>query len=65
MKHFVCPDLQWYKKVTIFGALNSVIFVLGPYWLFFYFLVSGEKTERPAWVLGLAIFLNVIGQCVM
>lgn len=40
LKHFVFPDPGWEKKITFGGAFLSFLFVLGPYWLFPFLLIS-------------------------
>jgi steroid 5-alpha reductase family enzyme len=41
LKHRNFPDPQWERRVTFGGALAASAFVLGPYWLFPYLLISG------------------------
>ncbi len=33
IKHVTMPDPGWERRVTIGGAINSILLVLGPYWL--------------------------------
>ena len=43
-KHFVFPDPQWNRRVTLMGGVSSFALVLGPYWLAPYLLISRSGT---------------------
>ena len=44
MKDMVFPDPGWQRYITFGGALVAVLFVLGPYWLIPWVLISGVPT---------------------
>jgi protein-S-isoprenylcysteine O-methyltransferase Ste14 len=69
LKHVSFPDPQWERRVTVGGALMAVLFVLGPYWLFPYLLISdalGPDRPPPAnALLAAAIALHTFGIALM
>jgi len=69
LKHFVFPDSGWEKKITFGGALMSFLFVLGPYWLFPYLLISnvlGADHFAPTnLILVICISLHTLGVVIM
>jgi protein-S-isoprenylcysteine O-methyltransferase Ste14 len=60
LKEAIFPDPGWRRPITLAGALNAWLFVLGPYWIAPWLIVSGD-IEAPAWVLGTAVALYAIG----
>lgn len=42
MKDLSFPDPSWQRKVTIGGALNSFLLVLGPYWVIAWLTISRQ-----------------------
>jgi protein-S-isoprenylcysteine O-methyltransferase Ste14 len=69
IKDLAFPDGNWQRRVTFMGAINSFLFVLGPYWLFGWLLISGRGAENyplpdNAWYC-LCISLCMIGCVVM
>jgi protein-S-isoprenylcysteine O-methyltransferase Ste14 len=64
LKEAVFPDPSWQKKITLGGALNAWLFVLGPYWIAPWLIVS-QRIEQPAAVLGAAIVLYAAGVALM
>ena len=68
LKHFAFRDRSWEVKVTLGGALNSFLFVLGPYWLMPWLLLSGVLGDRPSAssaLLGGAVALHTLGVVIM
>ena len=69
LKHFAFPDSSWEKKITFGGAVMSFLFVLGPYWLFPYLLISSVLgTDHPAPsnpMLMFCISLHTLGVVIM
>jgi protein-S-isoprenylcysteine O-methyltransferase Ste14 len=68
-KDLAFPDPNWQKRITIGGGINAFLFVLGPYWLFGWLLISGVSQPRYplpdyAWY-GLCISLCMLGSAVM
>src|SRR5690606_14447190 len=49
LKDLCFPDPSWQVRVTIGGGINAFLFVLGPYWLFGWLLISG--TVQPQYPL--------------
>ncbi len=64
LKEAIFPDPAWQKKVTVFGALNAWLFVLGPYWIAPWLIVT-QRIEQPSPVLGAAIMLYALGVALM
>lgn len=64
LKETIFPDPGWQKKITIGGAINAWLFVLGPYWLAPWLLVA-QRIEQPPAVLGAAIALYALGVALM
>jgi hypothetical protein len=50
LKETIFPDPGWQKKITIGGAINAWLFVLGPYWLAPWLIVA-QRIEQPSAVL--------------
>ncbi len=69
IKHFVFPDKQWEKKITIGGAFIVFLLVLGPYWIFPFLLISDilgiEKRLISLLILSLAISIHTLGLVIM
>jgi len=69
LKHFAFPDSGWEKKITFGGAVMSFLFVLGPYWLFPFLLISNvlgpghPTTSNP--MLMFCISLHTLGVVIM
>lgn len=69
LKDLAFPDPSWQQRVTIAGGLNSFLFVLGPYWVFGWLLISG--VSQPAYPLpqgawfALSISLCMFGSALM
>ena len=59
------PDPNWETRITFGGAINSVLFVLGPYWLFPWVLISGLSSGADLPWLGLAIAIHSVGIAIM
>lgn len=64
LKEAVFPDPAWQKKITLGGAVNAWLFVLGPYWIAPWLIVAHEIERAPA-VLGAAIVLYALGVALM
>ena len=64
LKEAIFPDPGWQKKVTIGGALNAWLFVLGPYWIAPWLIVT-QRIEQPPVVLGAVIVLYALGVALM
>lgn len=68
LKDKVFPDPAWQVRITLLGALNSVLVVLGWYWLFGWLLISGRGGDYPlddrVW-FAIAISLVSLGFVVM
>lgn len=64
LKELAFPDPSWNKKVTFGGAFMMWALVLGPYWIAPYLIVS-RRIEQPAWLLGTATLVYVIGVVLM
>lgn len=64
LKDRVFPDPAWQKKLTVGGAINTWLLVLGLYWLAPILLVTRRHEAAPA-TLGGAILLYAIGVVVM
>lgn len=69
LKDLAFPDPRWRTRVTIAGGLNAFLFVLGPYWLFGWLLISGVAqpsypVAQPLW-LAACITLVVVGCATM
>ena len=69
LKHFVFPDRNWEKKVTIGGGLMAFVLVLGLYWVFPYLLISGilgpDQKMASLTVLTVAISVHTLGVVIM
>ncbi|NVJ61388.1 MAG: DUF1295 domain-containing protein [Gammaproteobacteria bacterium] len=69
IKDLAFPDQNWQKKVTYGGALLAITFVLGPYWLFSFILISPtllpDITGASLPWLAVAIATHTIGLSVM
>ena len=64
LKDRVFPDPAWQKKLTVGGAINTWLLVLGLYWLAPILLVTRRHEAAPA-MLGGAILLYAIGVVLM
>lgn len=69
IKHFAFPDASWEKRVTLGGGLLAFLFVLCPYWVFPYLLISGVLgPSHPApsnALLAFCIGLHTVGVVIM
>jgi protein-S-isoprenylcysteine O-methyltransferase Ste14 len=69
LKDMAFPDPSWQQRITLAGGLNAFLFVLGPYWLIGWLLISG--VSRPAYPLpqeawfALCISLCMFGSVLM
>ncbi|BBH16372.1 hypothetical protein Back2_06590 [Nocardioides baekrokdamisoli] len=68
LKDKTFPDPGWQQRITIVGAIDSIIGVLGWYWLFGWLLISGHGgtypiNEKP-W-FAIAITLSTLGMAIM
>ncbi len=64
LKDIAFPDPNWQKRITIGGGINAFLFVLGPYWLFGWLLISG--TSKPTYPLpDFAWFCLCISLCML
>ena len=69
LKDMTVPDPSWQERVTIGGGINAFLFVLGPYWLFGWLLISGVSKPHyplpePMWFC-LCITLCLLGAVFM
>ena len=64
LKDAIFPDPSWEKKVTIGGAVNAWLFVLGLYWIAPWLVVT-QRIEQPPMVLGAIIVLYALGVALM
>ncbi len=64
LKEAIFPDPGWQKKITIAGAVNAWLFVLGLYWIAPWLIVT-RHIEQPPGVLGAAIVLYALGVVLM
>jgi protein-S-isoprenylcysteine O-methyltransferase Ste14 len=69
LKDMAFPDPNWQKRITIGAGINAFLFVLGPYWLFGWLLISGvSQPDYPlpqyAWY-ALCVSLCILGCVVM
>ncbi len=69
IKDVAFPDPAWQARVTIGGAINAFVLVLGWYWLFGWLLISGAvQPDYPlpdaAWYC-LCISLCIVGCTIM
>jgi protein-S-isoprenylcysteine O-methyltransferase Ste14 len=68
LKDKAFPDPGWQHRLTLPGALNAILGVLGWYWLFGWLLISGRGGDYPIddkpW-FALCITLVVLGSVVM
>jgi protein-S-isoprenylcysteine O-methyltransferase Ste14 len=69
LKDIAFPDPRWRARVTIAGGLSAFLFVLAPYWLFGWLLIS--RTAQPHYPLpesawfALCISLCILGCVIM
>lgn len=69
LKDMAFPDANWQRRITLLGGINAFVFVLGPYWIFGWILISGFS--QPAYPLpdyawyGLCITLSMFGSALM
>jgi protein-S-isoprenylcysteine O-methyltransferase Ste14 len=64
LKDRLFPDPGWEKRITFGGALNAWLFVLGPYWIAPWLIVT-QRIEQPPAVLGGAVLLYAVGVVLM
>jgi protein-S-isoprenylcysteine O-methyltransferase Ste14 len=64
LKEMVFPDPGWQKKITLGGALNAWLFVLGPYWIAPWLVVS-QRIEQSHAILGVSVLLFALGVALM
>ena len=69
LKDRVLPDPNWEQPMSVLGGIDAFLFVLGPYWLFGWLLISGTATRNyplpdGPWFM-LCISLVVLGCVVM
>ena len=64
LKEAVFPDPSWQKKITLGGAINAWLFVLAPYWIAPWLIVT-LRIEQSPMVLGTAIALYALGLALM
>jgi hypothetical protein len=64
LKEAVFPDPGWQKRITLAGALNAWLFVLGPYWIAPW-LIASQRIEQPPAVLGVAVLVYALGVALM
>lgn len=65
MKDRVFPDPNWEKRITFGGALNAMLFVLGPYWIAPWLLISGIAPGATLPWLTAAIAIHTLGLAIM
>lgn len=69
LKELAFPDEGWQVKVTLIGALNAFLFVLGPYWVAPTLLITGwlgvDASSRPDWLLALCALTHTLGVALM
>ncbi|MBM3900420.1 MAG: DUF1295 domain-containing protein, partial [Gemmatimonadetes bacterium] len=69
LKDLAFPDPKWQVRVTIAGGLAAFSFVLGPYWVIGWLLLSGRvvptyPVAEPIWLAG-CVSLGVLGVALM
>ncbi|CCW70951.1 unnamed protein product [Phytomonas sp. Hart1] len=64
LKEMVFPDIQWQTRITIGGAVNVILLVLGPYWAIAYNAIV-MKSDRSNLSLCASIIVFTIGLCLM
>ena len=64
LKDAAFPDPSWEKKVTLAGAFNMWVLVLGLYWAAPVLIVT-QRLEAPAWLLFVATLVYVMGVVLM
>lgn len=64
LKDAVFPDPNWERRITLGGAVNAWLFVLGPYWIAPW-LIASRHVEQPPALLGSAIVLYAVGVALM
>lgn len=64
LKEAVFPDPAWRRRITLGGALNAWLFVLGPYWIAPWLIFSRDLHQPPA-VLAAATLLCLVGTALM
>lgn len=68
LKDFAFPDRSWQQKVTIGGAVNAFLFVLGLYWVLGWLMLSRPvpvyPLAEPAW-LAICTSLCLVGCTLM
>ena len=64
LKEAVFPDPAWRRPTTLAGAANAWLWVLGPYWIAPWLIVS-QRIEQPSWMLAVATVLYALGLVLM
>jgi protein-S-isoprenylcysteine O-methyltransferase Ste14 len=64
LKEWIFPDPGWQKRITVGGALNACLFVLGPYWIAPW-LIASQRIEQTSAVLGVAVLVYALGVALM
>ena len=69
LKDLAFPDPKWQVRVTLAGGLAAFCFVLGPYWVIGWLLLSGRvvptyPVAEPIWLAG-CVTLCVLGVAIM
>ena len=69
LKDLAFPDPSWQQRITIAGGINAFLFVLGPYWVIGWLLISGVSRPvypLPQWAwFALCISLCMFGSALM
>ena len=69
LKDRAFPDPNWEQPISLIGGLNAFLFVLGPYWLFGWLLISGTAKQHYPLAAGpwftLCITLVILGSVIM
>ena len=64
LKETLFPDPAWRRPATFAGAFNAWLWVLGPYWIAPWLIVT-QRIEQPPALLAGAIALYVVGLALM
>jgi protein-S-isoprenylcysteine O-methyltransferase Ste14 len=64
LKEVVFPDPKWQVKITVGGAINAVLLVLGPYWFMPCHTIANRVEQSPL-LLCTATIVYVIGLFLM
>lgn len=63
LKEYIFPDAGWQRRITLAGALNVWLTVLGLYWIAPVLIVTG-RIEQPPAVLCAAVILSLLGMAI-